>query len=76
LSITSSTSLHLARDDALDRYEERKTVLNDDSDDRRALAAMDTADDIAPLVLANVASTNASSKFSSLYACRRARHAV
>src|SRR6202046_1259003 len=56
---------------ALDRYGERKTVISGDSDDLRALAAPGGADCEAPfLALANVASTNASSRFSRPRSCR------
>ena len=64
---------------ALHRYGERKTVSSGDSDDLRALAATRGADGEAPfLALANVASTNASSKFNWPRSCRclanRRRH--
>jgi len=56
---------------ALHRYGERKTVTSGDSDDLRALAAAGGADGEAPfLALANVASTNASSKFNWPRSCR------
>src|SRR5271157_4781581 len=56
---------------ALHRYGERKTVSSGDSDDFRALAAAGGADGEAPfLALANVASTNASSKFNWPRSCR------
>jgi hypothetical protein len=56
---------------ALDRYGERKTVISGDSDDLGALAAPGGADCEAPfLALANVASTNASSRFSRPRSCR------
>ena len=56
---------------ALHRYGERKTVSSGDSDDLRALAAAGGADGEAPfLALANVASTNASSKFNWPRSCR------
>ena len=49
---------------AFDRYGERKTVISGDSDDLGALAAAGRANGEAPfLALANVASTNASSRF-------------
>ena len=56
---------------ALHRYGERKTVTSGDSDDLRALAATGGADGKAPFLgLANVASTNASSKFNWPRSCR------
>jgi hypothetical protein len=56
---------------ALDRYGERKTVISGDSDDLRALAAAGGTDSKPPfLALANVASTNASSRFSRPRSCR------
>ena len=56
---------------ALDRYGERKTVISGDSDDLRPLAAAGGTDCEAPfLALANVASTNASSRFSRPRSCR------
>ena len=55
----------LGRRSALDRYGERKTVVSGDSDDLGTLAATGGADGKAPfLALANVASTNASSRLS------------
>jgi len=63
--------LALGRRSALDRYGERKTVISGDSDDLRALATPGGADCEAPfLALANVASTNASSRFSRPRSCR------
>jgi len=63
--------LTLGRRSAVDRYGERKTVISGDSDDLRALAATGGADSKAPfLVLAKVASTNASSRFSFPRWCR------
>jgi hypothetical protein len=63
--------LALGRRSAFDRYGERKTVISGDSDDLRALAAAGGADGKAPFfALANVASTNASSRFSLPCACR------
>jgi hypothetical protein len=64
---------------ALHRYGERKTVTCGDSDDLCALAAAGGADAEAPfLALANVASTNASSKFNWPRSCKclasRRRH--
>jgi hypothetical protein len=56
---------------ALDRYGERKTVISGDSDDLGALAAAGGTDSKPPfLALANVASTNASSRFSRPRSCR------
>ena len=56
---------------ALHRHGERKTVISGDSDDLRPLAAAGGADGKAPfLALANVASTNASSRFSRPRSCR------
>ena len=56
--------LALGRRSALDRYGERKTVTSGDSDDFGALAASGGADSKPPFfALANVASTNASSRF-------------
>lgn len=56
---------------ALDRDGERKTVTSGDSDDLGALAAPGGADGKAPfLALANVASTNASSRFNLPRSCR------
>jgi hypothetical protein len=63
--------LALGRRSALDRYGERKTVISGDSDDLRALAPPGGADSEPPfLALANVASTNASSRFSRPRSCR------
>ena len=57
--------LALGRRSALDRYGERKTVVSGDSDDLGTLAATGGADGKSPfLALANVASTNASSRLS------------
>ena len=54
----------LGRRSAFDRYGERKTIARGDSDDLGALAAFGRTDSEAPfLALANVASTNASSRF-------------
>jgi hypothetical protein len=61
----------LGRRSAFDRYGERKTVTRGDSDDLGALAALGGADREAPfLALANVASTNASSRFNLPRSCR------
>ena len=55
---------------AFDRYGERKTIARGDSDDLGALAALGGTDSEAPfLALANVASTNASSRFNLPRSC-------
>ena len=57
----------LGRRSAFDRNAERKTIARGDRDDLRPLAALGGADGEAPfLALANVASTNASSRLSCL----------
>ena len=56
---------------AVDSNGEGKTVTSGDSDDLRALAAPGGADGKAPFfALANVASTNASSRFNVPFSCR------
>src|SRR6202034_436152 len=63
--------LALGRRSAVDRYGERKTVISGDSDDLRPLAATGGADGKAPFfALAEVASTNASSRLSFPRWCR------
>jgi hypothetical protein len=64
--------LALGRRSAFDRYGERKTVTNGDSNDLGALAATTWAGNKAPfLALANPASTKVSSRFILPCSCRR-----
>jgi len=63
-------TLALGRRSAFDRYGERKTIARGHSDDLGAPAALGGTDSEAPfLALANIASTNASSRFNLPRSC-------